>query len=512
MAELEKKILEACRDLSRVKPLTPEVIANNKDVRQLSGFNPKRTLKAIAVAARSFRNRGQLGKLRAALLIGTTLFGDQFLLHVERAGTLLGNNTTERDFGKFFNELAAEIARADCAAWKILKSRLKTYLAFQQLLEAMGRRSVDVSRFLRTRPRRLVKMALVATELSFLREYCHFEIPTEFSDLIDELGTPEEVASIASLLVVSANEYCPLDSLDFAFPGVSDLEVGELRELMVHGKAMVQQFELAKYISLFRYDLETVPARNLTFLLRPPSPEFEYAMRLGFVRSQTNAGIARVDVAAKGKATVLSLGVAAERFAEKHRATLAEIRDENTVWRRLRLNFPSIPKLYSTIRDSVFYEDLISDEQLSRDFLIPLRYLNGAEIKITEQLDLATFHGAWRYLQFVGLVDIALLRAYSKSDPTILLNSLVRVIDEESMVEFVKGFGVSKQQASDFLGVISADVRHHLGYLDLQYRPALRIAQTLIPNEHVLTRPEIIKLPALIVTSNIYTEKCPVGQ
>ncbi len=192
-----------------------------------------------------------------------------------------------------------------------------------------------------------------------------------------------------------------------------------------------------------------------------------HSLRLGYIRSELDLGMARVNVASKGNAIVLSLQTAAERFAEKHRTRLAEIRDKETEWRRLRLNMPSIPDLYRTIKDILFYEDLISDEQFSRNFLIPFRYLNQAEIKLTEHLDLETFYGAWRYLQFVSLVDIALSRAYGKEDPTILLNSLVRATDHESMVQFIEGLGVSRQQAIEFLEVIGVDVSHYRGYLDL---------------------------------------------
>jgi hypothetical protein len=194
---------------------------------------------------------------------------------------------------------------------------------------------------------------------------------------------------------------------------------------------------------------------------------------------------------------------AAESFAKRFRTEIAEIKDKETDWRRLRLNFPSIPKLYEALKDSVFYEDLVSDEQLSRDFLIPLRYMSDTEVKLTQYLDLKTFHGAWRYLQFLGLVDTALLRDYAASDPLILMNSLVRVIGEESMRELFEGLELSKEQGQEFLEVISTDVRKRLGFLDLQYRPALRIAETWIPTEQRATEREVVYVPALVITSNV---------
>ena len=71
------------------------------------------------------------------------------------------------------------------------------------------------------------------------------------------------------------------------------------------------------------------------------------------------------------------------------------------------------------------------------------------------------------------------------------------------MVELLQSLGLSEEQARDFLSVISTDLVHESGYPDLQYRPALRIAQSLDPSRNALTPPEIIHLPAIICTSNV---------
>ena len=55
---------------------------------------------------------------------------------------------------------------------------------------------------------------------------------------------------------------------------------------MVFGKAMVEQTEAGKYISLFRYELDTAAGRNWLFKLTPPFREFEYSLRLGFIRAK----------------------------------------------------------------------------------------------------------------------------------------------------------------------------------------------------------------------------------
>jgi hypothetical protein len=96
-----------------------------------------------------------------------------------------------------------------------------------------------------------------------------------------------------------------------------------------------------------------------------------------------------------------------------------------------------------------------------------------------------------------------LLRVYAKNDPMVLLNSLIRVFEEKALVELLEGLDLSKEQGKEFIDAISVDVTRPVGYLDLQYKPGLRIAQTRVPNEHRLTVPELICVPALLVCSNV---------
>jgi len=496
-------VVRAVRALSKTTPLGPAAIVNTNEIAELSTSSEKRIVKALIDAARNFRSLGHLGKLRVALLIGVTLYGGRFLTPVERAGVLLGDREAGRKFIRFYEELVAETGLAQDQRWHALHKRLQTYLAYQQLLNVTATHNRSIARILRVRPRQLIRMSLATASLSFLRKYFQISVPAEFEDLIDELGTPEAIASIASFLVVLANQYFPLDSLDFALPGLGDLGMKGLRELMIHGKTVVEEFEAGKYVSLFCYALERATPRSNIFRLVPPSLDFEYYLRLGYIRSQMNEGMARVDVAAKGKAGILTLQEAAERFAEEHEIELGEIRDKNSEWRRLRFNMPSIPSLYRAIKSSVFYEDLLSEEQLSRDFLIPFHHLNLSQVKLSENLDLETFYGTWRYFNFACLVDIALLRAFTRQDSTILLNSIVRAFDQAGMEEFVEALGVTRQQAKEFLESISIDVKANHRHLDLQYHPALRIAQTFIPNESRWTPREMVYLPSLLATSNI---------
>jgi hypothetical protein len=172
MNMLEAQVLKATRTLARINPLTPAIVTDCGDVKLLAAWSQKRTIKAIVAAANSFRIERQFGKLRSALLLGVTLFDDEFLVQAERAGVLLGDSMLDKGFTRVYDELAHETARDE--RWRVLGDRVRTYAAYQQLLNEMSQRG-NVSRFIRFRPRRLVKMALAVTALSFLTKY--FQVP-----------------------------------------------------------------------------------------------------------------------------------------------------------------------------------------------------------------------------------------------------------------------------------------------------------------------------------------------
>src|SRR2546427_3141766 len=138
MAELEQQIRKIVRSLARENPLTPEDIAKREDVHGLSTWSRKHVLRAIVQATKDLRARGQLGKLRAALLIGTTLLGDSFLTSAQRAGTLLGDVARKESFGRFLDELTAETAAVSSPEWKLLNDRLKSYRAYQRVVGALS--------------------------------------------------------------------------------------------------------------------------------------------------------------------------------------------------------------------------------------------------------------------------------------------------------------------------------------------------------------------------------------
>ena len=356
--------------LAGTASLTPDFIRSQVGAIDLSEFPQKRLIKATIQLAKNFRVRGQFGRLRATILLGTSLFGEVFVVALERTGTLLTDEQNVEKFGRLFEGLRTEIEAANATDWNKWQERLQSYEAYRQLVITASHEQEKMIRLLRTWPRLIVKRVLALTELCFLKHYFRVEILPELNTLFEELGTPEEVASAASFLIAQANGYRPLDSADLGVPVMGSLTEPELWSLIRYGHAQSQRHDIGKQISLFGYRLERAgTAQQPLFYLRPPFAEFEYFLRLGFIRAEMATSRASLGVNRSDVDPELSLANFAEFFASRFEKQLCEVADAGKPFRRLRLMFPLDPKLYRIVAESDFYDDAADEEMLGREFL-----------------------------------------------------------------------------------------------------------------------------------------------
>ncbi|MDA1315861.1 MAG: hypothetical protein O2968_21265, partial [Acidobacteria bacterium] len=216
-------------------------------------------------------------------------------------------------------------------------------MTYHRLAQLAVIEETKVVHLLSVQPRHIIKKALALTQLSFLRHYFKFTVSPDIEALLDELGPPEEIASIASALVAIANDLRPLDALDLGSPVMGDLASEQLVALMRCGVILVERRAIAKHISLFGYQLDERPGgKGSVFCVTPPYPEFERALRLGFVRGQSGSQN-WLDTRNNEQVSQLSLHQAAEEFVTKFGDRLVELRDEGTESRRVRLTIPIIP-------------------------------------------------------------------------------------------------------------------------------------------------------------------------
>ena len=355
-------------------------------------------------------------------------------------------------------------------------------------------------RLLRARPRFIIKKVLALVQLSFLQHYFDLHLPPELAQFCEEFGPPEDMASAGSILVAIANNHHPLDSWDFALPTIGSLVDRDLQDLLRYGAALSNRYEVGKHISLFGYRLECHGVDERVFYLRPSSLAFEYSSRLGFIRAEMGSARIPLEVNKLKEFPEVSLRNAARAFAHGHRDHIAQIADDNTPFRRVRLNFPLAPGLYKFITEGSFYGDATVRETLGQDFLFPLKTSPEEEVQLTETLTLRTFLRIWKLLLFFSEVDICLIEDHYRRDPMLLFNSLVRVTSPDDLVQMIGTLGEGEEQAREFIRLVAGDVRH-LGYYDLQYRPLLQIATATVRN--ITSRSEIIQCSTLIALSNI---------
>lgn len=479
--------------------LTPDCVEAHLPIALTDRIKTKAFGKELVSLSFTYRERRQFDRLRASLFVGTVLLGKKFLTGVERRGLLLPDRSLGPEFKQFLSQFEAELRDATDANLALLKQRLSTYLALYDFYDVLMPAQSAGATILENRPRIAIKSALALTHLYFLQQKLSFRLGIDLDEFFNEFQSPEDMASVVSMLVAAANENSVLDAFDFGPPFGAEIISDEIRSLMRYGIDSYVQHETTKLISLFGYGL--VKSTKTLFQLRPPTREFEYAVRLGLIRGELGASNISVLISQE-PVPVTSIFAAANLLVDAWAGHLSQLVDVGTPFERIRLKFPVAPKVYNEIIDATFLEDLEYRYQLSLDALLPMDHAD--EVQITKHLNLQTFHRMWQLLRLIGLVHVIVLTQHAESNPRAVLNSLVSVSTEEALVSLIKNMGFTEAQVVDFFDLVSADVRD-LGYFDLQYRPILKIAQNILRLEGKLveTPPEIISVSGLILLSNI---------
>jgi hypothetical protein len=456
--------------------------------------------RALISLSHNYRTRGQLGRLRACIFAGTVLLGKKFVATVEREALLLSPDSYPGKFRRFLRQFYSELDGAEQFDLVLLRDRLGTYIAFHDFQDALTPSLSKGEAIMRQRPRFVVKAAIAFTHLHFLREKLGFPFGLDISEVLNQFDSSEDIASAASMIVAAANEIQILDSLDFALPFGEEILSDEIRAVMNYGDTLSVQQDTFKLISLFGYRL--CEKNSNLFHLSPPSQEFEYAIRLGLMRAEIGGSNVSVLLRNQELPPSASIIFAAKMFVDALGDRLANVVAAGTPFERIPLNIPILPEVYKMI-GMTFVEDLQSREVLSQDFLLPLE-LKSEEFQLTKHLNMATFYKIWQFFRLMAAVDVVILWQHGKSNPRAVLNSLVRVYQEQEIFSLIESLGFSKEQTSEFFQLISADVRN-LGYFDLQYRPLLKIAPNrFFRDEEILeSPPEMVGPPGLVLLSNI---------
>jgi hypothetical protein len=485
--------------LAKQQSFTIAMARTGLEQQNLTTWGQKRIIEALLKISGGFRVKGNYGRLRTAILVGFAYKGTDFLTPLERTGVLLSDGHPPMKFGAFLDDFQRAITLEP--DWRSLQQRLKTYQAYHQLALDTADDEQTAVRILKSRPRTIIKKILALSSLSFLRAHFSYRVAGDITSLLDEMGEPEDAARIASLLVALANKHSPLDSWDLG--GVTgDLTDHNLIALVRCGRILVARHRVAKEVSIFGYNLHylTTPS-GVTYHATPPSSAFEIGRMLGYIRMENSARpfTATTD---SHNSTLMALKTVAEVFFTKIRKQMIEIRDPNSKTSRIRLNFPILPDLYRDLTEVEFYDDILQDDRLAPDFLLPLRTDSGESAQLTSKITVEMFLRIWRLIHFLSLVDIAALEHYHQTEPTAANNSIVRIMKEAELIELIATLGVDSESAREFIRLVAADV-NSLGYYDLQYWPLLKIAKVDVPEIDFYSSTEFVLLPAAIATSNV---------
>jgi hypothetical protein len=503
VAALEVELSAAVNFVAARQLIARTAIETELAKRHLARWSAASRSKALVRLGREFRNRGHFGRLRAITLIGIADLGEAFLTSLERTGVFLVRKHLRSKMATFLSDFAADVNRDLKAEWGALPARLGTYRTFVRLSEHFDKAESAATLLLSRRPRMVLKTILAIANLAFLRSHLGFELPEDLDQKLASFDASEQIASIVSALLALANSKMEIDSFDLALPYTGDLTDPIVWELMEVGRTLVEAHEICQYISLFQYSLQEYRSGSrLLFRVSAPNSDFEYSLRLGYVRAEIHKDRGMSGGEGPPEVSMMTL---AELFLNRFQDQVSDVPDQDTQFRRVRIMFPMIPELLKLVMTTRMTDDLSERENLSQEFMYPLRRAGDDVDKpflLTPDLTLEAFMKMWRVNRFMSLVDIAAIRPYVKQDYVAFLNSLVRFTKDTATVELLSTLGFAPSEANAFLELVTARVSD-LGYYDLQYRPYLRIAPTKVAHLQIQTPPETLHLPALVATTNI---------
>lgn len=462
----------------------------------------KRAVSSLVTSAKGYRDRGQYGQMCGALAVGVCVVGAPFVERVERERVLAAAADDAR-LDATLAEFSGRLVADRNTAFDHLRERLDTYRALRHLRAAALSGFPGVATALRQRPFKYGKTLFAVANVAFLREYFNFTGARGCNPALASFNTPEDVADAVSAIIALTNEQKPLESLDITFP-TSGLELTEeLTQLLRYGHAYSVLAETERLISSLGYRLVPVECGALTvFRLLPSEQDVEYALRLGFIRTEIGKVSSELHVARRPGEALLSIMSGMRELIEKS-DHLVEIRDPDTRFRRLRLLLPLAPEYYEYISRLRFYEDVLAEERLAQEIERPLQRAGGSPWQLTDHLDLPTFQRAWRALRFWSVMDAALLLKH-EGDDTLVGNSLVRVASLESHRALLAAFGLTAEQATSFIKLMHLDVRAP-GHVDIQYKPFLVVneSEVRIGTESKKTPREVLHPSSLVAVANI---------
>lgn len=441
----------------------------------------------ITRLALSFKEKKQYGKLSIILCIIIN-FDSTYFEAIENNGLLLCDFQVEKKYLKMLYNLKCQFDEHE--RYEIYKNRILTYIIFYDLNLSLSQHTLELKNTLKNRSIFLVKSILCCSELFFFITYFDLNgisIPDWLNKVYSRVKTPENFASIVSYLIWQANDISPIKPIEFEIPVDIELESDEIQKTIYGAIFAHSILRISKKISYFNYSLEKIKVDQKTIIkIHPPSQEFEYFLRLGYIREQVNRKIQPFTILDQNIDDYPSLNMTTKSLAESKLNYLAQWIEKP--FPRLRMILPYSETNGFPLKELI-NKITFQEEAMILDLLVN-EYLVTPNQKLTDNLMISDFITIYMAILSSNLLNINLISEYNRMKKKFSFNSMIRVQNKIHIKEFASLFEFDEDQFNDFLDLISWDSAEG-SYYDLQYAPFLKCENSYMT------------LPCTISTSNI---------
>ncbi|MGO8943899.1 MAG: hypothetical protein ACLQJ7_09530 [Syntrophobacteraceae bacterium] len=487
-SELKSVIDKNCSIITTSSPFPQHISAE-----VLSQVGTKDLRSAILEVLSEYKEKGQYGRFQKGLTLATAVESRNFLLEVESKELLLYHHGMGKKFPQMLENLHNELINTSKPEFDLLRERLHTYVTLSHLIQFVQPQLDKLTKLLINRSPMLLKAALGLAEFNFwttnldLGSLCDSD---RVRSLFEIAQAPETLASIVSYLIWRANELRPLKSIEFETPINDEMNSDEIEDMIKGGALLYSISELAKAICCFGYSLERqiVGGRHV-FTLRHPDRQFEYFMKLGFIRAALTQEKPNLNVVKSLPYKPVSMYVVAHYFLNRNPHVFAQWNDHPFPRVKLILRGLEVEGLYKEIISQPYFEDEVY-AQILEDYYLIGRDTDKDAIMIDDDFTLKDLLIIGKNIDFLCYLNINSIRVFNDKFGKMSFNSLVRVFEEKDIIRILAAFGLDEKKILMFLKLTTWDC-YDSPFYDLQYRPFLKRK-----NKYIL-------LPAAFTCSNL---------
>jgi hypothetical protein len=286
----------------------------------------------------------------------------------------------------------------------------------------------------------------------------------------------------------------PISELELAFPLTFGLNAKTLNGVFPMASIRFRVHELTKQITALEYHLTHERGRKDIYKLVEPREGIERYFRMAHITAQTRNVSRQTTSPPSGEgdgmqsarpldepleSPAVPLRVFAEVLIRKLGADLYHL--EELPRPRYVLTIPLMPHLISGMN----YDDYVREYATAADFILPYGALR--QTRITDDLTLGGLMDAHRAIRFLAAVHTAMLRATFGAYQEAALNSMLPSFPRSQMIDLLRWAAPDVSDATLEAAIDTLCWSEHDTFLDLQYRPIVRMGNIYVLLPRVAT-------------------------